>query len=236
MENQAIHQVETSETGASMTPAQLVYQEDAPNTAVDADAISQVTIAAVVPMPSNKQAQRYELYSKFAAARCEIEMQVSAAVNAKCGQRYKGTFEVRFDNPSEVTAKTLLAFCGNGAVFFAPNDIDQHPALKKLRKANDGINLSALMSRVKQPANIDDDSWKSLEEMWNDVSKTLFTQGLAPMHILIAGVLAAKGLGGPKINKKLCSRINGDAGKTHEVMCQILDDLNELLNQPPAIS
>jgi hypothetical protein len=191
---------------------------------------------SLTSVPSNKQAQRYELYSKFAEARCEIETQVSAAVNAKCGQRYNGTFEVRFDNPNEVTTKTLLAFCGNGAVFFAPNNLDQHPALKKLRKADGGINLSVLMSRVKQPTNIDDGSWKSLEEMWNDVSKTLYTQGLAPMHILIAGVLAAKGLGGPKINKKLCNSLNGDMGKTHEVMCQIVDDLNELLNQSPAIN
>jgi hypothetical protein len=231
MESQAIHQVETSESGASMTSARPMYPEVTPSALAPGDAIAQPAIMVVAPMPISKQAQRYELHSKFAKVRCEIEAQVSAAVTAKCGQRYKGVFEVRFDNPSDVTPKALLAFCGNGAVFFAPNDLDQHPALKKLRKADEGINLSALMSRVKRSANIDDDSWNALEEMWSDVSKTLYTQGLAPMHILIAGVLAAKGLGGPKINKKLCSSLAGKAGNTHEVMCQILGDLNELLAQ-----
>lgn len=185
-------------------------------------------------MPVSKQAQRYQLASKFATARCEIESQVSAAVNAKCGQRYKGAFEVRFDNPNEVTTKTLSAFCNNGAVFFTPDDLDQHPTLKKVRKAEEGINLSALMNRAKRPANIDDNSWQELEEMWGDVSKTLYSQGLAPMHILIAGVLAANGMGGPKINKKLGGSINVSIDNKIEVMCKVLDELNELLVQQQA--
>jgi hypothetical protein len=119
-------------------------------------------------------------------------------------------------------------------VFFTPDDLDQHPTLKKVRKAEDGINLSALMTRAKRPASIDDKSWQELEDMWNDVSKTLYSQGLAPMHLLIAGVLAANGMGGPKINKKLGGSINVSIDNKIEVMCNVLDELNELLVQQQA--
>ncbi|SFV17165.1 hypothetical protein [Pseudoduganella namucuonensis] len=233
MTNETISIIETEQP---QTSAETAPQQDGTPTAVQDSPRPQPMQAPVVQPPISKQEKRYQLSSKFATARCELETQVSASLNAKCGQPYKGVFEVRFDNPNEVTAKTLSAFCGNGAVFFTPNDLDQHPALKKLRKADEGINLSVLMSRAKRPTNIDDGSWKALQEMWNDVSHTLYTQGLAPMHILIAGVLAAKGLGGPKINKKLCSSLNEGTANTHEAMCQILDDLNKLLIQPPAIN
>lgn len=208
------------------------YVDDSLATAVIANIETQPVLEAVdaaTTSSTTKQALRYQLASKFTSARCEIESQVSAVVNAKCGQRYKGTFEVRFDSPNEVTQKTLSAFCGAGTVFFTPDDLDQHTALKKVRKAEEGINLSALMTRTKRPGSIDDKSWQELEDMWNDVSKTLYSQGLAPMHILIAGVLAANGLGGPKINKKLGGSANVSIDNKTEAMCKVLDELNELL-------
>jgi hypothetical protein len=232
MENQAIQQVEANDYADTTTPTPQAQPHDMPGGAVIANTETQPVLEAVdaATTPSTtKQALRYQLASKFTSARCEIESQVSAVVNTKCGQRYKGTFEVRFDSPNEVTQKTLSAFCGAGTLFFTPDDLDQHPTLKKVRKAEEGINLSALMTRAKRPASIDDKSWQELENMWNDVSKTLYSQGLAPRHILIAGVLAANGLGGPKINKKLGGSINVSIDNKIEVMCKVLDALNELL-------
>ena len=121
-------------------------------------------------------------------------------------------------------------------MFFTADDLDQHPNLKKIRKAEEGINLSALMSRAKRPANIDDNSWQELEEMWNDVSKTLYSQGIAPMHVRISGVLTANGLGGPKINKKLGGSINVSSGSQLDVMCKVLDELNKSLVQHASIN
>lgn len=228
-------QIQTAATDLTQNSMQTILPDASSIDAVDSSIAPSTAMLPEMPLPISKQAQRYQLACKLTTARCEIESQVSAALNAKCGQRYKGTFEVRFDMLNEVTTKALSAFCSNGAVFFTPEDLDQHPALKNIRKSQDGIDLSALMNRVKRPTNIDDTSWHQLEEMWSEVSTTLYSQGLAPMHILIAGVLAAKGLGGPKINKKLCANINADTGNMHEVMCQILDDLNEQLVQHPTI-
>lgn len=239
MENQAIQQVEANDDADTTTPTPQAQPHDMPGGAVIDNAEAPPVLEAVDSVttpPIMKQALRYQLASKFTSARCEIESQVSAVVNAKCGQRYKGTFDVRFDSPNEVTQKTLSAFCGAGTVFFTSDDLDQHPTLKKVRKAEEGINLSALMTRAKRPGSIDDKSWQELEDMWNDVSKTLYSQGLAPMHILIAGVLAANGLGGPKINKKLGGSINVNSGGQLDVMCKVLNELNELLVQHASIN
>lgn len=185
-------------------------------------------------LPLNKNTQRAELGAKFVPVRCGIESQASAAVNAKHRLQYKGTFEVRLDNPNEVTAKTLEKLCSSGALIFMPDDVSQYPALKRISDADGEVNLSAQMTKAKRPANIDDASWVPLEEMWNDVSKTLRIDGLAPMHMLIARVLAEKGLGGPKISKKLGGSSNAGAGHKHEAMCQVLDNLNELLMKTKA--
>jgi len=215
---------------ASSTP-QFGYPADAPNADAATDAVSQPVITAVVPMPMSKQAQRQQLQSKFVPVRCGAEVLASEPVNEECGPRYNGTFEVRFDSPNEVTGKALGTFVGIGALFFTAKNIDEHPALKKIRKAEDGINLSALMTRAKRPANIDDASWHPLEVMWKDVSTVLYNQGLAPLHALITRALAENGVGGPKISKKLSGGMNANAGDKHEVMCQVLDRLNELLVQ-----
>lgn len=218
---------------ASSTP-QPAYPEAAANAAVATDAVSQTVTAAVVPMPVSKQAQRVELGGKFVPVRCGIESQASAAVNEKHSTKYKGTFEARLDNPNEVTAKTLEKLCSSGSLFFMPNDANQYPALKKICDTDGEVNLSALMTKAKRPANIDDTSWRPLEQMWNDASKTLRIDGLAPMHMLIARVLAEKGLGGPKISKKLGGSSNAGTGHKHEAMCQVLDNLNELLMKTKA--
>ncbi|MBB5371077.1 MULTISPECIES: hypothetical protein [unclassified Janthinobacterium] len=239
MENQAIQQVEANDDVGTTTPTPQVQPHDMPGVAgiANTDLQPVTAVADSLPIPSmTKHEQRYQLANKFAVTRCEIESQVSAAVNAKCGQRYKGTFEVRFDNPNEVTTKTLSTFCNNGAVFFTADDLEQHPTLKNIRKAEEGINLSALMSRVKRPTNIDDNSWQELEQMWNNVSKTLYSQGIAPMHIRISGVLTANGLGGPKINKKLGGSIDVNSGSQLDVMCKVLDELNESLVQHTSIN
>jgi hypothetical protein len=232
MENQAIQQVEANDYADTTTPTPQAQPHDMPGGAVIANTETQPVLEAVdaATTPSTtKQALRYQLASKFTSARCEIESQVSAVVNTKCGQRYKGTFEVRFDSPNEVTQKTLSAFCGAGTLFFTPDDLDQHPTLKKVRKAEEGINLSALMTRAKRPASIVDISCLELEILCNLVSKTLYSEGIAPSQFLIAGVWAANGLGGPKINKKLGGSINVSIDNKIEVMCKVLDALNELL-------
>lgn len=230
------NQTQLVETNASLAELPVTLNEivDGIASAPDTATLTKVPYSLVKP-PMTKQVQRYQLFGRFDPLRCKIETYVTTAVNSKCSASHMGTFDIRFDNPNEVTPKTLSAFCNNGAVFFIPDDINQHPALKNIRKSENGINLSALMNRVKRPTNIDDTSWHQLEEMWSEVSTTLYSQGLAPMHILIAGVLAGKGLGGPKINKKLCGSINADTGNKHEVMCQILDDLNKLLVQDPTV-
>lgn len=220
-----------ADAAAALPSPQPVYTETAPDAVAATDAVSQSFIVAEVPMPMSKQAQRQEVQSKFVPVRCGAEVLASAPVNAECGPRYNGTFEVRFDSPNEVTAKTLSTFAGNGAVHFTPNNIDEHPALKKIRKTEDGINLSALMTRAKRPANIDDASWRALAEMWQTASTVLITAGLTPMHALITRALSEKGLGGPKISKKLSGGMNADLGDKHEMMCQVLDRLNELLAQ-----
>lgn len=227
-------QIQAEATNLTQHAMNITLPDTNSTTAVHSSATPPTARAPEMSGPISKQTLRYQLASKFTSARCEIESQVSAVVNAKCGQRYKGTFDVRFDSPNEVTQKTLSAFCGAGTVFFTSDDLDQHPTLKKVRKAEEGINLSALMTRAKRPASIDDKSWQELEDMWNDVSKTLYSQGLAPMHILIAGVLAANGMGGPKINKKLGGSINVSIDNKIEVMCKVLDELNELLVQQQA--
>ncbi|MEG0084105.1 MAG: Hsp20/alpha crystallin family protein [Massilia sp.] len=231
MENQVINQVQTSETGAAMTSAQPVSPRAATTAVATTDAVSHAVIAAAAPIPMGKQAQRQQAHGKFVTVRCEIESQVNAAVNAQRGRRYKGTFELHIDTPKEVTVKTISACGSSGVLFFTPDKIDEHPELKKIRKVADGFNLSALMSRAKPPANIDDASWQVLEEMCNDVSTVLRTHGLAPMQALITRALAEKGLGGPKISKKLGGGMTGKAGDKHEVMCQVLDHMNELLAQ-----
>ena len=104
------------------------------------------------------------------------------------------------------------------------------PLDKKIRNAENGINLSVLMTRAKRPANIDDTSWHMLEVMWKDVS-TVLNQGLASVQALITRALAEKGVGGPKISKKLGGGMKASAEDKHEVMCQVLDHLNELLTQ-----
>lgn len=222
--------VQTANAAATSPTPQPVYPEAAPNAVAATDAIVQVAIAAVVPMPMSKQAQRQQLQSKFVPVRCGAEVLASAPVNAECGPRHNGTFEVRFDSPNEVTEKAINTFSGIGGLYFTPNNIDEHPALKKIRNAEDGINLSALMTRAKRPANIDDASWQALDVMWKDVS-TVLNHGLAPVQALITRALAEKGVGGAKISKKLGGGMKATAEDKHEVMCQVLDHLNELLAQ-----
>lgn len=219
-----------ADAAAAMTSAQPVYPEAAPTAVSATDAIAQVAIAAVVPMPMSKQAQRQQVQSKFVTVRCGAEVLASAPVNAECGPRYNGTFEVRFDSPKEVTEKAINTFSGIGGLYFTPNNIDEHPALKKIRNQEDGINLSALMTRAKRPANIDDASWHALNAMWKDVS-TALNHGLAPVQALIARALAEKGVGGPKISKKLGGGMKANAQDKQETLCQVLDYLNELLEQ-----
>jgi hypothetical protein len=228
-ENQMSNElIQTSETNLALNSTQTTSTEvHAP--AVVASMSAEPSPA--VKTPANKQAQRQQLQTKFVPVRCGAEVLASAPVNAECGPSYNGTFEVRFDSPNEVTAKTITTFACNGALYFTPNNIDEHPALKKIRKAEGGINLSALMTRAKRPANIDDASWQPLDVMWKDVSTALNNHGLAPLHALIARALAEKGLGGPKISKKLCGGVNGSAENKHEIMCHVLDRLTELLAQ-----
>jgi hypothetical protein len=217
------------ETEQAQNSQQATLPEAETPTAIQSNSMPQPVQTPVVQLPISKQEKRYQLSSKFATARCAIESLASAAVNAACGAHYKGTFDIHLDNPNEVTGKTLAALCGAGSIFFKPDELDQYPVLKKVRQADDGINLSALMTKAKRPSSIDDNSWQELNEMWNNVSKMFLRQGLAPMHMLIARVLTEKGVGGPRISKKLRSTIDVDANDKHEVLCQILDNLNELL-------
>jgi hypothetical protein len=181
--------------------------------------------------PVNKQTLRSQIGSMFAPVRSEMEFAASAPLNAIAGPRYKGTFEVRFDNPNEVTPKALLAFCGNGSVFFTPDSMGDYPDLGKMRGVDDGVDISALATRSKRPSHMTEESWEKVKKMWADISEILYTQSLAPLHVLIARVLAAEGMGGPKVSKKLRRSNDSKTADKHEVMCKVLDDLLALLRQ-----
>lgn len=203
---------------------------------------SAIIVADAAPMPTEqaplkqevaaaatKKSHRHELTSLLADLRSDIEAKASAAINAKHRHQYKGTFEVRFDMPSDATVKTVSALAANGAVFFAPDVNVENAPLEKLRKADGAINLSALMGRSKRLASIEEGAWKKLTDMWHEVSVTLYNEGLAPIHALITHALAVNGMGGPKINKKLRASNITDTSNKHAAMCTALKQLSEML-------
>lgn len=206
----------TASGGNSETSGAIVQIPDAP-TAEE--------LYTKAPSLMTKQEQRYQLFRLFDPLRAKIETFVTSAVNARCSARYKGFFEVRFDNPNDITAKSVADFCMTGAVFFTADDLTEQAALKKIRKAEAGVNLSALMTRAKRPTNIDDAAWRELANMWNEVSTVLRIDGITPMHSIVTNALTTAGCGGPKINKKLGGGINANAQDMHVVMCQVLQQL-----------
>lgn len=93
------------------------------------------------------------------------------------------------------------------------------------------MNLSVLAGRSKRPAGIDEHAWKKLTDMWDEVSITLYNEGLAPIHALITHAMAVNGMGGPKINKKLRSSNLANTSDKHTAMCAALKQLSEMLSK-----
>lgn len=178
---------------------------------------------------AKKKSMRHELMMLFSKALGGIEAKACAPVNAKHGEMYQGTFEARFNMPNDVTVKTIAMAIGNGAIFYEPYPNSDFAQFEKLRNAGGEINLSALTGRAKRPAGIDEASWQKLIAMRDEVSITLYNEGLAPIHALISQALAMHGLGGPKINKKLRATNVPVTSDKHEAMCAALTQLTEML-------
>jgi hypothetical protein len=178
---------------------------------------------------AKKKSMRHELMMLFSETLSSIEAKACAPVNAKLSEKYQGTFETRFNMPNEVAAKTVNMLAANGAIFYEPNANSAFAHFEKLRNAGGEINLSALTGRAKRPAGIDEASWRKLIAMRDEVSITLYNEGLAPIHALITQALAMHGLGGPKINKKLLATNLPDMSDKHTAMCAALKQLTEML-------
>lgn len=151
----------------------------------------------------SKQQERRDLSALVDIVRCLSESHGASVINNEYGVIYKGTFDVRFDNPDEVTPKTLNAFLSKGVVLFFPDDINDYPSLKKFSKPDGGINLSVLLTRKKRPANLNEAEWTSFMAMWAAISTVLHAKGIDPIYTVFTEALRSFGYGGPKINRKL---------------------------------
>jgi hypothetical protein len=228
------NQYQTSgENSAVSDAAPQVHPVHDSNTIAANPAVMRTTQASLmqdVTPATTKKSHRHELISLLAAVHSDIEVKASAAINAKHRHQYQGTFEVRFNMPSEVTAKTVSVLAANGAVFFKPDATSDNALFEKLCKTDGVLNLSALTSRSKRPANIDEAPWQKLSTMRDDISVTLYNEGLAPIHALINQALAVHGMAGPKVSKKLRANNLPDTSDKHAAMCAALKHLSVMLS------
>lgn len=174
----------------------------------------------------SKQEERRDLFTLVDVVRCLVESRCAGVTNSEYGATYKGSFDVRFDNPDEVTPKTLNALLSKGAVIFFPNDINQYPSLRKYCKHGGGINLSTLCTRKNRPANIGESEWTSLMGMWNAISTVLHVKGIDPIYTVFTEALRSFGYGGPKINRKL----GGDLASVQGAQAPMEDVLKKLIS------
>lgn len=184
-----------------------------------------------VDVVKSKQEERRDLFALVDIVRCLVESRCAGVTNSGYGAAYKGTFDVRFDNPDEVTPKTLNAFLSKGVVIFFPDDINQYPSLKKYCKHDGGINLSALCTRKGRPANINEAEWASLMSMWAAVSTVLHVKGIDPIYTIFTEALRSFGYGGPKINRKLgggLASVQGAQAPMQDVLKKLISLLEEL--------
>jgi hypothetical protein len=179
----------------------------------------------------SKQEERRDLFALVDIVRCLVELRCAGVTNNKHGAACKGMFDVRFDNPDEVTPKTLNAFLSKGVVIFFPDEINQYPSLKKYCKHDGGINLSALCTRKSRPANINEAEWASLMNMWAAVSTVLHVKGIDPIYTVFTEALRSFGYGGPKINRKLgggLASVQGAQAPMQDVLKKLISLLEEL--------
>ena len=222
---------ENSAVSDAATQAHPVHDS---NTIAENPAVMRTTQAPLMqdatPVAA-KKSHRHELISLLATVRSDIEAKASAAINAKHRLQYQGTFEVRFNMPSDVTVKTVSVLAANGAVFFKPDMTSENALLEKLCKDDGVLNLSALTGRSKRPTSIDEAAWQKLSTMRDDISITLYNEGLAPIHALINQALAVHGMAGPKVSKKLRANNLPDTSDKHAAMCAALKQLSEMLSE-----
>ncbi|SFV16543.1 hypothetical protein SAMN05216552_10533 [Pseudoduganella namucuonensis] len=190
--------------------------------------IQQPSASVVV---KSKQEERRDLSALVDIVRCLSESRCASVTNSAYGRTYKGTFDVRFDNPDEVTPKTLNAFLSKGVLIFFPDDITDYPSMKKYCKQDGGINLSALCTRKNRPANINEAEWASLMSMWAAVSTVLHVKGIDPIYTIFTEALRSLGHGGPKINRKLgggLASVQGAQAPMQDVLKKLISMLEEL--------
>jgi hypothetical protein len=184
-----------------------------------------------VDVVKSMQEERRDLFALVDIVRCIVESRCAGVTNNKQGVACKGTFDVRFDNPDEVTPKTLNTFLTKGVVIFFPYDINQYPWLKKYCKHDGGINLSALCTRKSRPTNINEAEWASLMSMWATVSTVLHVNGIDPIYTVFTEALRSFGYGGPKINRKLgggLASVQVGQAPMQEVLKKLISLLEEL--------
>lgn len=184
-----------------------------------------------IDMVKSKQEERRDLFALVDIVRCLVESRCAGVINNDYGVAYKGTFDVRFDNPDEVTPKTMNTFLSKGVVILFPYDINQYPWLKKYCKQDGGINLSALCTRKSRPANINEAEWVSLMSMWAVVSTVLHAKGIDPIYTVFTEVLRSFGQGGPKINRKLgggLASMQGTQAPMHDVLKKLISLLEKI--------
>lgn len=179
----------------------------------------------------SKQEERRDLFTLVDIIRCLVESRCAAVINKELGTTIKGTLDVRFDNPDEVTPKTMNTFLSKGVVILFPYDINQYPWLKKYCKQDGGINLSALCTRKSRPANINEAEWVSLMSMWAVVSTVLHAKGIDPIYTVFTEVLRSFGQGGPKINRKLgggLASMQGPQTPMYDVLKKLISLLEKI--------
>lgn len=184
-----------------------------------------------IDVVKSKQEERRDLFALVDIVRCLVESRCAGVINNDYGVAYKGTFDVRFDNPDEITPKTMNTFLSKGVVIIFPNSIDDYPSLKKYCKQDGGINLSALCTRKSRPANINEAEWASLMSMWVAVSTLLHVKGIDPIYTVFTEALRSFGHGGPKINRKLgggLASLQGTQAPMHDVLKKLISLLEEI--------
>lgn len=199
--------------------------------ALPAPSLESLTQQPATDVVKSMQEERRDLFALVDIVRCIVESRCAGVTNNKQGVACKGTFDVRFDNPDEVTPKTLNAFLTKGVVIFFPDDINQYPWLKKYCKHGGGINLSALCTRKNRPANINEIEWAALTDMWEAISTVLNAEGIDPIYAVFTEALRWSGYGGPKINRKLgggLASVQGAQAPMQDVLKKLISMLKEI--------
>jgi len=173
----------------------------------------------------NLQKNRFDLFNLINAVRYNLELKLATELNSRCGETYKGKYDVALANPSKVTNKVLNRLCTSGTIFFHPDNEGEYESLKDFRESDDSINLSALFTSKKCPDHIASEKWEEYAAMLKDVFAVLRKHGIVPMQQMVADAQRSFGYGAPKINKKFGGGCDDDT----DVNASVVDVLKKLL-------